>query len=217
MNRSEKVQAGDLQNLIIAYNKEQKPEKHVEDRPEEFAKVNNEAQTKPEIEIPIQSVKVPEREKGMIPAPKPAPCLSGNHCPSGNNHYRADKLRGHVCDVIGVPVNQLPGNECPIERKERMKSVPQNGFQRADGTAEDGLGNTIIKPPPYKIVPVQLTKEQAEEKLTEIVRGYLTPSAQRSWEFAKKAGLHESNLDLFQFFVDGIELQDTDVAEEARA
>jgi hypothetical protein len=92
----------------------------------------------PVTDAPVQpslaeQMKEEESEPGIIPAPKPAPCKDHHpredfkisdqvlfKCPDGNAHLTVEKVRGRVCTVIGVPVIQLPGNECPIERNARM-------------------------------------------------------------------------------------------------
>lgn len=55
------------------------------------------------------------------PVHRPPPCLGGGGCDKRPIRYIREGIRGPVCDAVGVPVNQLPGNECPIERQDRLK------------------------------------------------------------------------------------------------
>lgn len=71
-----------------------------------------------------------------------------------------------------------------------------NGFQTA---AEFMNGGLVNKPAPYKIVPVQLTAQQAGSRITEVVRGYLSDKDREFWESLKKSGqLGETDLEIFQ-------------------
>jgi len=54
------------------------------------------------------------------PVSRPAPCLGGGGCDKRPIRFVREKIRGPVCEAVGLPVNQLPGNECPLERKERL-------------------------------------------------------------------------------------------------
>lgn len=54
------------------------------------------------------------------PIHRPPPCLGGGGCERGK--FRSDKVRGNVCDAIGAPINQLPGNMCPYDIKLARKS-----------------------------------------------------------------------------------------------
>jgi len=91
------------------------------------------------------------------PPPKPAPCTLLKQCPDLQSHVKTEKVRGRVCDVIGIPCNQLPGNECPLERKNRLKDTPVAAFVRAGELVEEISGAKIIKPPPLKITKTLLT------------------------------------------------------------
>ena len=55
------------------------------------------------------------------PVHRPPPCLGGGGCDKRPIRYIREGIRGPVCDAIGAPVNQLPGNECPIERQDRLE------------------------------------------------------------------------------------------------
>ena len=60
------------------------------------------------------------------PVSRPPPCLGGGGCDKRPIRYiRREGIRGPVCDAIGAPVNQLPGNECPIERQDRLEKERQ--------------------------------------------------------------------------------------------
>ena len=73
-----------------------------------------------------------EPEPGIIPAPRPAPCKDHRiglfTCPDRLSHFKTEKVRGRVCDVLGLPLNQLPGDECPLERNARL--FPQGAMTK---------------------------------------------------------------------------------------
>ena len=98
------------------------------------------------------------------PPPKPAPCLSLKQCPDLNYHIKTEKIRGRVCDVLNLPVNQLPGpdKECPLERKERLKNTAPAGFIRAGELVEEIAGAKVIKPAPYKIAKSRLPDSERD-------------------------------------------------------
>ena len=56
---------------------------------------------------------------GAVPpvpaAHNPPPCKGGGGCTRGK--FKVDKVRGNICDAIGAPINQLPGNMCPYDAK----------------------------------------------------------------------------------------------------
>jgi hypothetical protein len=96
--------------------------------------------------------------------PTPAPCTLLKGCPDFKNHIKTEKIRGRVCDVIGIPCNQLPGpdKECPLERKERLKGTPPAAFVRAGELIEEIAGAKIIKPPAYKISKSRLPDSERD-------------------------------------------------------
>ena len=51
------------------------------------------------------------------PVHRPPPCLGGGGCTKGK--FKHDKIRGSICDAVGVPINQIPGNMCPYDRVSR--------------------------------------------------------------------------------------------------
>jgi hypothetical protein len=54
------------------------------------------------------------------------------------------------------------------------------------------------------VIPVQLTKEQAEAAITSVVRGYLTKAQQGIWEEIRKtAELGDADLEIFEGLIDG--------------
>jgi hypothetical protein len=150
LNRSEKIQAGDLNNLIRSYEGKEKPEINVEQRREVVTNVASEPKLEPK----------PETE--------PLPPLSP---------------------------------DAPMEERLKRDEVllAQAGFRRAS----DLMAATPIKPPALVIVPVPVTKEQAEYKLTEIVRGYLSPKSKETWEQIRQSGeMGDQNLEIFQGMID---------------
>ena len=96
------------------------------------------------------------------PPPKPAPCLSLKQCPDLNYHIKTEKIRGRVCDVIGIPCNQLPDNECPLERKNRLKGTAPAQFVRAGELMDELDAAKPIKPVPLKISKVRLTDSERD-------------------------------------------------------
>jgi hypothetical protein len=71
-------------------------------------------------------------EPGIIPAPKPNPCRDFHPaqgkkqqfvCPDLDNHLVVEQVRGRICTVLNIPIGQLPGNECPLERTQRLKGT----------------------------------------------------------------------------------------------
>jgi hypothetical protein len=120
------------------------------------------------------------------------PCLAGKTCPK----CKTDGIRGRVCDVLGVPINQLPGNRCPFPADKAGAFHPASEIDPA-------TGGRLIKNTPYKVMPVQLSKEQAEAVITSVVRGYLTKAQQGIWESIRKSGeLGDTDLEIFEGLVD---------------
>jgi hypothetical protein len=157
LNRSEKVQAGDLKNLISSYEGKEKPEKHVEDRPERFTFVN------PDAPLPVENP--PPRP------PTPAPCLD--------------------------PLPPLSDDADITERLKRDEVLlVRAGFTRASELA------TPIYPPPLKILAVPLTKAEANQRITDVVRGYLTPKDQTAVAMLIGTGeLGDTPLELFEALI----------------
>ena len=74
-------------------------------------------------EAPVQPSLAAQQTGTVPPEPpvhRPPPCLGGGGCEKGK--FRSDRVRGNVCDAIGVPINQLPGNMCPYDVKLARKS-----------------------------------------------------------------------------------------------
>ncbi len=107
-------------------------EKHA-DNPEHVSKnftmVKSPTEQKPD-PAPIQEAPVQPslaaQMAGTVPAEppvhRPPPCLGGGGCDQTPSKFITDKVRGNCCDAIGVPLNQLPGNECPYDVKLARKS-----------------------------------------------------------------------------------------------
>jgi hypothetical protein len=61
----------------------------------------------------------------------------------------------------------------------------------------------IIERAGIKIVPVQLTRAQADAKIREVVRGYLTKAQQGIWEDIRKSGeCGDTDLEIFESMID---------------
>lgn len=79
------------------------------------------------------------------------------------------------------------------------------GFQTA---AEMINGGYAIKPAPYKITPVKLSPIEAGERITAVVRGYLTDKDREIWEDLRKSGqLGDSDLEIFQGLINDAALR----------
>ena len=87
-------------------------------------------------EAPVQP-SLAAQQTGTIPPEPPVhrspPCLGGGGCDQKPSRFRVDKVRGNVCDAIGAPINQLPGNQCPYDVKLPRKS--ESGFVPASQLA----------------------------------------------------------------------------------
>jgi len=71
--------------------------------------------------------------------------------------------------------------------------------------AQIGTPKPLVERGPVKVIPVQLTKEQAAAKITEIVRGYFTPSAKRAWEDIRKTGeFGDTDLEILEGMRDAV-------------
>lgn len=100
--------------------------------------------------------------------------------------------------VIPPPLSDDAPMSERLKRDNLLLEMAQstNGFQTA---AEFMNGGLVNKPAPYKIVPVQLTPQQAGSRITEVVRGYLSDKDREFWESLKKSGqLGETDLEVFQ-------------------
>jgi hypothetical protein len=113
-------------------------------------------------EAPIAQV-LKEKYNGNVskeipPARKPA-CLTLEYeiCPDLEHHIKSDKNRGKICDVIGIPLNQLPHNECPLDRELRLKGTLPDRLKPASDLVDPHTGGRIIKPAPYKLSKSRLS------------------------------------------------------------
>lgn len=124
--------------------------------------------------------------------PAQPPCLAGKPCLK----MKRVGIRGRICDVLGVPINQLPGNRCPFPADKVGAFCTASEFDPA-------TGGRLIKNTPYNVIPVQLSKEQAEAAIASVVRGYLTKAQQGIWESIRKTGeLGDTDLEIFYGLVD---------------
>ena len=98
----------------------------------------------------------------------------------------------------------LPETATIAERLKRDEAVLKaNGFCPAS-EFDPATGGRLIRTIPYKVIPVQLTKEQAEAAITSVVRGYLTKAQQGIWEEIRKTGeLGDADLEIFEGLIDG--------------
>ena len=103
------------------------------------------------------------------------------------------------------PIPELPPPlppDAPISEKLKRDNII---LERAGFTPASRLdaARPLIERPPYKVIPVQLTKEQAEAAITSVVRGYLTKAQQGIWESIRKSGeLGDTDLEIFEGLID---------------
>jgi len=51
---------------------------------------------------------------------------------------------------------------------------------------------------PLNVIPVQLTKEQAEAAIASVVRGYFTPKSLEQWDSLKRVGRWDTDLEALE-------------------
>lgn len=142
---------------------------------------------------PQPSLAQQQANKGAAAEPAPAKpripaCTRGGTCPK----MITDGTRGKVCDMLGVPVNQLPASGCPFDSAK--------GFTPASRL---DAAKPLVERPAYKIVPVQLSKQEAEAAIKSVVRGYLTKAQQGIWEDIRKSGeCGDTDLEIFEAMID---------------
>ena len=230
LERKEKITEGDLKGHIKSLLQKAGKSCSMNARSEKLTNVKFPAQPEPEIvkepqpEKPIQSLgdRVRAAEMAEAAANQPAPaapiaaelrekynpstevgpvpkgglvpaCIGGGSCPK----MKMDGIRGKVCDMLGVPINQLPKTGCPFPADKAGAFCPASEYDPA-------TGGRLIKSTPYKVMPVQLSKEQAEAAITSVVRGYLTKAQQGIWEEIRKtAELGDADLEIFEGLIDG--------------
>ena len=137
----EKITEGDLKSSIKVWlGKNSCPTSKNHTRSENLTNVKKEDQSEPEIEkeliiekvpeIPINCVVVsdsPKPEPFIPPALKKPACQDRSTfecCPDLKSHVIIEKVRGRCCGVLGVPVNQIPKDECPIEKNMQAATKP---------------------------------------------------------------------------------------------
>jgi len=98
----------------------------------------------------------PPADTPPIPFSTKAPCLSGQPCPdaSGRSYIKTEVQRGKVCELWNLPLNQLPGGECPILL--RQKKAQEGGFVPA-GDIDSITGGKIVRGPPVRITKAPMT------------------------------------------------------------
>lgn len=102
---------------------------------------------------------------GAVPpvpaAHNPPPCKGGGGCPKGK--FKVDKVRGNICDAIGAPINQLPGNICPHDAKLERKTAPADtGFKRASEIPAGGLTPITTPLPPDRTLTITFPPDEWE-------------------------------------------------------
>lgn len=137
----------------------------------------------------------------------PALCKTGP-CPGPNNgksYYEPvpkdgkPHLKGDVCGRVGIEIKQL--DNCPLIKdlqKRQAAAQAAGGFTTGNGTPSPQGKPLTNEHPPLKVIPVQLTKEQAEAAITSVVRGYFTPKSQEQWTQLKKVGGWDTDLEALE-------------------
>jgi hypothetical protein len=115
-------------------------------------------------------------------------------CPACE-HVIIQKVLGNKCKQTGGLCCEV--KECPIEHRKQM--AQEQGFIIAGTGAPSLQGKPITtEHPPLKVIPVQLTKEQAEAAITSVIRGYFTPKSQEQWTQLKKVGGWDTDLEALE-------------------
>lgn len=123
-----------------------------------------------------------------------APTWTPAACPACE-HVIIQKVLGNKCKQTGGLCQDV--KECPVERRKQM--AQEQGFVIAGSGAPSLQGKPITtEHPPLKVIPVQLTKEQAEAAITSVVRGYFTPKSQEQWTQLKKVGGWDTDLEALE-------------------
>jgi hypothetical protein len=127
LSRSEKIQAGDLKNLVSSYEPKEKPTTTSNSDVNEFTKVNSQTplpEEKPEEQPPV-------KEPGQVMAKtEHAPILTVAYCKAKVcPEMTRTQTRGDVCKKLNLPINQM--GECPEDVLERRKkaAAEQEKFQ----------------------------------------------------------------------------------------
>ena len=188
LERKEKITEGDLKGHIKSLLQKAGKSCSMNARSEKLTNVKFPAQPEPEI------VKEPQSEKPI--------------------ETLGDRVR--AAEMAEAAANQPPAPEEAPElppplppdapMSERLKRdnqlLERSGFSRAS-EYDPATGGRLIKNTPYKVIPVQLTKEQAEAAITSVVRGYLTKAQQGIWESIRKTGeLGDTDLEIYQGLID---------------
>lgn len=123
-----------------------------------------------------------------------APTWTSAACPACE-HVIIQKVLGNKCKQTGGLCQDV--KECPVERRKQM--AQEQGFVIAGSGAPSLQGKPITtEHPPLKVIPVQLTKEQAEAAITSVVRGYFTPKSREQWTQLKKIGGWDTDLEAME-------------------
>jgi hypothetical protein len=98
------------------------------------------------------------------PVHRPPPCLGGGGCNQKPNRFVHDKVRGNICDAVGAPINQLPGNMCPFDKKLADKG--NTGFHAASQpeTGEQLVSSSMTDAQRRK-AELEITEQRAESLL----------------------------------------------------
>ena len=219
LKRNEKITASDLRSSIKAWLKSESTTCNVGHVSKKFTNVNSPTEQKPAPECkPLSEV--------MAPAPD-VPCgsssfhtaaqelaatrggIAGEMFPDGLNpsnsmelkpawtpaacpaceHVIIQKVLGNKCKLDGGLCCNV--KVCPVERRKQMAA--------AGGFVPEGQPRPITdEHRPLKIIPVQLTKAEAEAAITSIIRGYFTPKSREQWDSLKKMGKWDTDLEVLE-------------------
>jgi hypothetical protein len=185
LNRAEKVQAGDLKNLISAYNGKEKKEKPVEDRPEEFAKVNS--------FTPVPEVK-------QVSSYQPQP----NSIPVTNDP--AMRPLSEIADLSKLAQLSPDAPMDEVRKRDelllKIHNVPSEFKTGSEIQKEVINGGLVTKPLPYKISPEPMTEKEADELILQVINRWFAPKSKELWETILASGeLSDSPARLFEAMV----------------
>lgn len=119
-------------------------------------------------------------------------------CPDGKIHIMNGGLRGRICSVIGVPCNQLPRDECPIEVQTQKEAIAKNTYQGTGFTTASALLSRAS--PEIKTISLL---ERDDLTLT-FVKTLFTQKQIRILDDAIKTGEFDSYFDVISGAIDRI-------------
>lgn len=104
---------------------------------------------------------------------------------------------GEIKTTNDPPQPSLAQQQATKDALELLPAKPLIPASRLDAA------KPLIERPAYKIVQVQLSKQEAEAAIKSVVRGYLTKAQQGIWEDIRKSGeCGDTDLEIFEAMID---------------